>query len=167
MSLPNTYTSRNETGCCPIPNLKYWHKKEMIFDNQHFIKMYTRSIFHIPLNMGKIMKKLNETAEKSKATMPMEQGMTLSREISPWKAEQLYRVIKPIEGANNVNLNGNFMTLVFEGPYKNMGQWYQAMREYVKMKDKKIKKSYFFYTTCPKCAKHYGKNYVIGLVKVA
>jgi hypothetical protein len=25
---------------------------------------------------------------------------------------------------------------------------------------------YFFYTTCPKCAKHYGKNYVVGIAKL-
>jgi hypothetical protein len=25
---------------------------------------------------------------------------------------------------------------------------------------------YFFYTTCPKCAKHYGKNYVVAVAKV-
>lgn len=26
---------------------------------------------------------------------------------------------------------------------------------------------YFFYTTCPKCAKAYGKNYVVGITAVA
>jgi hypothetical protein len=25
---------------------------------------------------------------------------------------------------------------------------------------------YFFYMTCPKCAKHYGKNYVVAVAKV-
>ena len=25
---------------------------------------------------------------------------------------------------------------------------------------------WFFYTTCPKCAKAYGKNYVVGLVQL-
>jgi hypothetical protein len=25
---------------------------------------------------------------------------------------------------------------------------------------------YFFYTTCPRCAKHYGKNYVVGVAQV-
>ncbi|MHC1707784.1 MAG: hydrolase [Bacteroidales bacterium] len=28
------------------------------------------------------------------------------------------------------------------------------------------KKTYFYYTTCPKCAKAYGKNYVVSLVEV-
>jgi len=33
-------------------------------------------------------------------------------------------------------------------------------------KNKILKKLYFFYTTCPKCAKHYGKNYVIAFAEV-
>jgi hypothetical protein len=24
-----------------------------------------------------------------------------------------------------------------------------------------------FYATCPKCARHYGKNYVVGVAKVS
>jgi hypothetical protein len=40
------------------------------------------------------------------------------------------------------------------------------MKEYVKSKDKKIKKMYFFYTTCPHCAEVYGKNYTVILAEV-
>ena len=29
------------------------------------------------------------------------------------------------------------------------------------------KNIYFFYTTCPKCAKAYGKNYVVGVAQLA
>ena len=29
----------------------------------------------------------------------------------------------------------------------------------------KAGRAFLFYTTCPKCAKAYGKNYVIGLVE--
>ena len=35
------------------------------------------------------------------------------------------------------------------------------MTEYVQAKGKTMKKLYFSYTTCPKCAKVYGKNYVV------
>lgn len=40
------------------------------------------------------------------------------------------------------------------------------MEEYVQSQGKKLKTSYFFYTTCPKCLKHYGKNYVVGFAHV-
>ncbi len=54
----------------------------------------------------------------------------------------------------------------FEGPYKNMGVWVKEMRGYVKSKGKELKKMYFFYTTCPKCAQYYGKNYTVILAQV-
>jgi hypothetical protein len=40
------------------------------------------------------------------------------------------------------------------------------MKDYVKTKAREIKKMYFFYTTCPKCAEFYGKNYTVILAKV-
>jgi hypothetical protein len=40
------------------------------------------------------------------------------------------------------------------------------MLEYVKSKGKTMKRMYFFYTTCPACAKAYGKNYVVILAEV-
>lgn len=165
MSLPNTYTDKNETGCCPVPNIQEWQDKNMQFEDRHFIRLHTKSFMYMPINMGKIMKKLDKTAEESGVKLPMQQAMILSRDISPWKAEQLYSVSSPVDGADNVTLNGEFLSKVFEGPYKEAGKWYKQMQQYVKDAGKELKAMYFFYTTCPKCAKHYGKNYVVGLAQ--
>jgi hypothetical protein len=40
------------------------------------------------------------------------------------------------------------------------------MDQYVKASGKKTKKYYFYYTTCPKCAKKYGNNYVVAFAEV-
>jgi hypothetical protein len=40
------------------------------------------------------------------------------------------------------------------------------MTDYVREQRKELKKLYFFYTTCPKCAKYYGKNYVVLLAQI-
>ena len=42
----------------------------------------------------------------------------------------------------------------------------KEMNKYVESKEKKVKKMYFFYTTCPNCAKHYGKNYVVAIAEI-
>jgi len=42
----------------------------------------------------------------------------------------------------------------------------KEMEEYVKDKGKQIKKMYFSYTTCPKYAKVYGKNYVVLFAQI-
>lgn len=166
MKLPNTYTSQNETGCCPVPNVEDWNDQEVTFENKQFIRLHTRSIFYVPLNMGSVMKRLQQMAAGADAEMPMEEAMVLSRDLSPWKAEQLYSVTKPVDGADNVVLSGTFLTKVFEGPYKEVGKWHELLKASVESKNRIMKNSYFFYTTCPKCAKHYGKNYVIGLAGV-
>lgn len=65
-----------------------------------------------------------------------------------------------------VRLSGTFLTRAFEGPYKNMRQWITQMTDYVASQGKTMQKLYFFYTTCPKCAKHYGQNYTVLLAQV-
>jgi effector-binding domain-containing protein len=166
MSLPLTYTDKNETGCCAVPNVAAWDEQEVTFENQRFIRMYTRSFLHVPLNMGKVMAALQATVVAAGVEMPPQEAMILSREVSPWKAEQLYAVSKEIPGADNVTLNGTFLTKVFEGPFKNAKLWYEELLGYAKKTGHEPKEIYFFYTTCPKCAKHYGKNYVLGLAGV-
>ncbi len=166
MNLPNTYTDFNETGCCAVPSIADWDEKEITFKDKRFIRSQTRSLLYIPLNMSKVMSELQRLADNAGATMDPKKAMILSRELSPWRAEQLYAVSKEIKGADNVVLTGKYLTKVFEGPYKNANKWHQYLLELAKSRGKTVDKTYFFYTTCPKCAKHYGKNYVIGFANL-
>jgi len=75
-------------------------------------------------------------------------------------------VTKNVKGAQMVSISGSFMTKVFEGPYYNAGKWAKEMESYVEKKGKKTKKLYFYYTTCPKCAKQYGKTYTVILAQI-
>jgi hypothetical protein len=63
------------------------------------------------------------------------------------------------------SISGTFLSKVFEGPFRDMRKWTEEMKNFVQSKDKAIEKLYFFYTTCPKCAKKYGKNYVVILAQ--
>lgn len=167
MTIPNTYTDRNETNCCAIPNVQEWDEKEITFEGKHFIRMHTKSFLYIPLNMSSVMTKIQKLAQNAGVAPGPKDAMTLSRDLSPWKAEQLYAVTKEVPNANNVLLVGTYLSKVFEGPYKNAKDWQSSMKKYAAEREEKPGKTYFFYTTCPKCAKHYGKNYVIGLIEVA
>lgn len=166
MKLPKTYTDKNETGCCAVPNVEEWDNQEVTFENKQFIRMHTRSFLYVPLNMSSVMTEIQRMADEAGVAMPPNEAMTLSRDLSPWKAEHLYAVSKEVEGADNVVLHGEYITKVFEGPYKNIKNWYTSLQQYVTSKGKKPGNTYFFYTTCPNCAKHYGKNYVIGMTSV-
>ncbi|HOF49223.1 MAG: hypothetical protein KA191_15445 [Verrucomicrobia bacterium] len=40
------------------------------------------------------------------------------------------------------------------------------MSEWIQAQGKQVKRQLMYYITCPKCAKHYGKNYVVILAEV-
>ncbi|WP_353807109.1 hydrolase [Mesorhizobium sp.] len=50
----------------------------------------------------------------------------------------------------------------FEGPYSQATQWHEEMRQIARDRKTEPGDVYFFYPTCPKCAKAYSKNYVVG-----
>lgn len=93
-------------------------------------------------------------------------NIMLSDEKSLWGSDVYIAVSKEISGAKNEKISGTFLTKVFEGHYQNAGKWAKEMNEYVKSKGKTIRKIYFWYTTCPKCAKVYGKNYTVIFAQI-
>jgi len=154
----------SETGCCPRFNPEPWDEKEISWQDNLFIKDHVRSFLHIPLGFGKMMVKNVGMIEAADALLP--EPIMLSDENSLWGSDVYIGVSKEVPQAENVRISGTFLTKVFEGPYKNMGKWVKEMKAYVKAKGREMKKLYFFYTTCPKCAKYYGKNYTVILAEV-
>jgi len=155
---------QSETGCCVRFNPEPWQDKEIIWKDKIFVKDRVTSFLHVPLNMGKKIIKNMELIEKADAK-PLQQLM-LTDEKSLWGADIYIDVSKEVLGARMATLSGTFLTKVFEGPYQNVGKWAQEMKAYVKSKNKELKKLYFSYTTCPRCAKAYGKNYVVLFAQI-
>lgn len=153
-----------ETGCCPRFDSGPWEEKEVTWEDKLFLKDRVRSFFHIPLNFGKVMVRNMEAIADADALSP--EPLLLSDENSLWGADIYIAVSKDVPGAKMEKISGTFLTKVFEGPYKNARKWMNEMQDYVKSKGKEAKKSYFYYTTCPKCAKFYGKNYVVLVAEV-
>ncbi len=154
----------SETGCCLRFNPEPWDEKEVTFEDRLFVKDHVRSLFHIPLNFGKVM--VRNMAKIAKADALPKEPLLLSDEKSLWGADIYIGVDKEVPGAEMARISGTFLTKVFEGPYKNVRHWVEDMKAHVKSKAREIKKMYFFYTTCPKCAKFYDKNYVVILAEV-
>lgn len=153
------------TGCCDPFDPKPWQDKEITWKEKLFVKDHVRSFLHIPLNMGQKIVRNMDLIERAKAQAPHQ--LMLTDEKSIWGADIYIDVSKNVPGARMSTLSGTFLTKVFEGPYQNAGIWATEMEHYVEKKGKKIKKLYFSYTTCPKCAKAYGKNYVVLFAQVA
>jgi hypothetical protein len=163
--LPKIDMDTAETGCCPKFNPEAWDGQEIVFDNKKFVKAKTLSIMYMPLNMGPVFAKTCKAIEDAKA-FPEDTYLILTHDKSPWRAEHLFAVTKDVDGQEMVNLSGIYLTKVFEGDYKEIPKWIKEMDEYVAEKGREVKKIMYFYTTCPKCAKHYGRNYVVLFAKV-
>lgn len=155
---------QSETGCCPRFDPEPWDGKEVVWQDKLFLKDHVRSFLHIPLNFGKVIVK-NVEKIKGVDALPAVPLM-LSEEKSLWGSDIYIAVGKEVPGAEMARISGTFLAKVFEGPYKDAGKWAKGMVSYVDSKGKKAKNLYFFYTTCPKCAEFYGKNYTVVLARI-
>ncbi len=163
--LPHYDQSVNTTGCCPKFNPEGWDGQELHFKDKPFLRAETRSAMHIPLNMGTVFTRVQTGIEKADA-MDEDEFIVLTHELSPWKEEHFFAVTKPVPGEEMTTLSGDYITKVFEGPYREAKNWHDEMQDLARAQGKDPKRVMFFYTTCPKCAKAYGKNYVVGVAEV-
>ena len=155
---------QSETGCCPRFDPQPWDGGEITFQDKLFLKDHARAFLHIPLCFGKVMVRNMERIKDSGALV--HQPLMLCDEKSLWRTDVYIAVDKEVPGAEMARISGTFLTKVFEGPYKDAGKWAKEMKHYVKSRGKEIKRMYSFYTTCPACAKVYGKNYTVLLAMV-
>lgn len=106
-----------------------------------------------------------EKVEKAGAQTP--DYIYLSDHTSKRNMDLYVAVDKELPDAENITISGNFFGKVYEGDFKNTNKWCKDFDAYTTSNHMKIEKQYMRYTTCPKCAKKYGKNYVAILGKIA
>jgi len=150
--------------CCPRFDPAPWDEKVITWQNKRFLQDRVTSLFHIPLNYGAVMTRCDNAVRAAGAAT--DTRIILTDENSLWGADVYVEVSKDVPNARMAMLSGTFLTKVFEGEYRNIGTWIEAMKKYVAEQGKQSDKLYFYYTTCPKCAKKYGKNYVVILAEV-
>jgi hypothetical protein len=160
----DTLYPNSETGCCPRFNPQPWDEKQVTWENRLFLKDRVRSFLHVPLNFGRVMVRNMEKIVAADALAP--EPLVLADENSLWGADVYIGVSKEVPGADMHRISGTFLTKVFEGPYKDVRKWIAAMDSFVKSRGEAAQKTYFFYTTCPKCAKYYGKNYTVLVAQI-
>lgn len=157
-------STQDPAECCPPFDPGPWDEKTINWEQKTFLRDRVRSFLHIPLNFGAVMKR-NMAAIEAAGAAPDEM-VVLSDENSLWGADVYIAVAKEVPGARMATLSGSYLAKVFEGPYRNMRNWIAQMKSFVDARGKAFRKLYFFYTTCPRCAKKYGKNYVVILAQL-
>ena len=164
-TLPRYDDSVNTTDCCPKFNPEGWDGRKLHFRDKRFLRATTRSVMHVPVNMGRVFQRVDENVEKA-GGWDMDDMIVLSRDLTAWQGEHLFSVPRDIPGEEMTTLSGDFLTHVFEGPYQEAREWAPELEGMARAKGYEPKQVWFFYTTCPRCAKAYGKNYVVGVVEV-
>lgn len=163
--LPIIDVNNTETGCCPIFDPAPWDEKTFEFEELLFAKASTRSFMNIPLNLGKVFTKVQDAINAVQANV--ESGyLILSQDTTRWKADHYFRVSKEVAGLEMVKISGTFMTRVFDAEFKDFPRLIQETENWIRSQGHEMKEFFVFYTTCPKCAKHYGHNYMVLFGKI-
>ena len=145
--------------CCPKFDPMPWDEKTFEWVNKKFIKDKVFTLFYMPMNFISAMKRVYGKVEKSGAII--QDRMWLSDHTSKWNMDLYLAVDKEAADVENITMSGKFLSKVYEGNFKDTGIWMKDFENYAKGKGISVKKMYMWYTTCPKCAKKYGKNYVV------
>jgi len=154
--------------CCPLFDVVPWQDREFAWQDKLFVRATVPQFLHIPLpgSFGKAVTNMWQRIEAAGARPDNKDFVMLTSETSAWKGEILINVTMEIPGLENVKLSGTFLTKVFDGPYSAVPKWIAEMGPYVAGKGKTVKKYYFYYAYCPKCAKKYGHNYAVAFAQV-
>jgi len=153
-----------DTECCPRFDPAPWDEKVFDWNNKKFIKGKVKTAFYVPLNFASVIVSLNKKVEKAGARVS--DWLCLTDHTSKWNMDLYLAVDKEIPDAENITLSGRFLSKVYEGDFKDTGKWCKDFENFARTKAMEVKKWYMWYTTCPKCAKKYGKNYVVIIAEV-
>jgi hypothetical protein len=150
--------------CCPPFDPIPWEDKMHTWDNKLFIKDKVFTCFYMPMNFGGAMKRLNARVDNAGAQIP--DWLCLSDHTSKWNMDLYLAVDKEIPGTENAKLSGTYYSRVYEGNFNQTDKWCKDFEAKAKEQNLKIEKWYMWYTTCPKCAKKYEKNYTVIIGKI-
>lgn len=150
--------------CCPPFEPEAWQNRIHSWDRKKFLKDKVLCFMFMPIGFGYTMKRVMAKLDAAKAQCT--DWLCLSDHTSKWNMDVYVAVDRDIPGTVVVELTGRFFSRVYEGPFSDTGKWCKDFGEHATKESLRIGKQYMWYTTCPKCAKKYGKNHVVVLGKI-
>ncbi|WP_432798804.1 hydrolase [Poriferisphaera sp. WC338] len=162
----------NEAVCCPEYVVGSLADQVLEWNEKVFVKDRVRCLFHIPLNFSAVMKRSGRPLID--AGLWQNQMLVLSDEKSNWYSD-VYIELEEDEGvetpplhakASRAKFSGKFVTKECEGPYQKAHVWAKDFRDELEAKGIQVNRILFNYRTCPKCAKKYGKNWIVLFAEV-
>ena len=154
--------------CCPEFNPQPWDKATHDWTNKPFLMETIPQFMHMPLPWiyRKVITRIWEKAKRLGIAPDLKDFLLLAYDPSPWKSELYLAVTKDSPDGTSVRMTGTYVSMVFDGPYSQVPKYIKEMEGYLSSQQKKSKKYLFYFTTCPKCAKKWGHNYIVALSEV-
>lgn len=109
--------SGNESICCPEFNPIPWDNQLFEWKDKTFIKGKVCTIFYMPMNFVKVMKRLDRKIKAAGATMA--DWVCLSDHTSKWNMDLYLAVDKVVPDAVNITMSGKYYSKVYEGPFRD------------------------------------------------
>ncbi len=153
-----------EEKCCPRLKKEDWDKKEVEWKEKPFYKTKYHSLFHIPINFGAVVGKAME--EITSRGLDEEPAMTFSKEESIFSSTLLIALKRDAKDLETERLSGKYISMIFENGYRQTPKWIREVEKYIEGQGKVAKDFLFWYVTCPRCARKYGKTQTVILAKV-
>lgn len=155
----NTSNTSSNTNCCPPFDPIPWDGKVIEWKDKKFVTGSVITFFYWPLNFGSVISRMMKAVDAASAEAHNEP--CLSEHTSKWNMDLYIPVNSDVPGLTSTTLSGKFFFKAYEGGYKEIDGWMKDFEKVTKEKGMSITRQFFWYTTCPKCAKAYGKNYVV------
>jgi hypothetical protein len=154
--------------CCPVFDPEPWDRKTWEWQDKLFLKDSMRTFFHIPnpATVGKVVGRMWKAATEAGAAPDLKDFILMANDPTAFRGDYYLNLTQEIPGANMVRISGTFYTRVFDGPYNAVPKWIRELKADAAAQGKEFVDYYFYYTTCPKCAKKYGHNYVVAFARV-
>ncbi len=159
-TIPSYSDADMVTGCCPKFYPERWDRKNFDFSDLSFVKAFSKSFMHMPIDLGKVMTSV-QTKIDTEHAQPDHQYLILSKDLSAFSSVHYFMVDNHMTSMPLEKVKGIFNARVFEGNFNEIPKWFKEISEDYQIKGKSIQEQFVFYTTCPKCAKTYGHNYIV------
>lgn len=154
-----------ETGCCPRFDPAQVPEKEFVWNDKLFVVEHVHALLHMPLDMTIKVKHASALIAAAGA-QPKGRALMLGEEVSAWRSNLYLEATCAVPDAEMVSLSGTFLAKAFQGPFSDSRRWVEEMEDYVESRGHELRRMFFGYTTCPKCARVYGENYVVMYAQV-
>jgi hypothetical protein len=157
-----------EKQCCARFDPEPWQNITHQWKEKPFLMDSVPQFLHMPLPgvYRRALTRMWERAKKLGVAPEIKDFLLLAYDPSPWKSELYVALTKHVPEPDVVGLSGTYVSMVFDGPFSEVPKYMKQMEGSLQATGKKSKKYFFYFTTCPKCAKKFGHNYIVALAQV-